>query len=653
MHQGRLRRVARRTRRALSVVAVLVLITAGAIQASAAAAPASALGVGQNLSAGQNLVSSNGRFVLVMQGDGNLVEYDAGSGSALWNTGTNGSNGRTLVMQGDGNLVIYRPDGSPVWASGTAGKPASTLTLQDDGNLVLYTSAGTPVWNVGLVLQDTLLRGMVLRGGTSLIANNQQYLAAMQTDGNFVVYGPTGVSFATNTAGNPGAWLYDQADGNLVVYSATNRPLWASSTFGAGGRLAMQGDGNLVLYDATGTPEWAPRSQTPNGYMFGDNASWAVSGRGNGHGHGLSQWGAYGAAAAGLNWSQIVAFYYPGTTQTSGLGATPIRVKLDMAGTGGVLAVAAATGLAVVDTADNASWPAPAGYSQYRVIWDASVGHERLQGLANGAWTNLDLPGRGVFSGLAEFSNPNAQVVHVYFADGSAKDFRGVVEAVASAGSVYPVNILPLDWYVQGVIPREMPSSWAPDAVAAQAVAARTYALYEVQHSGAQPYDICSTTNCQVYGGLAAYDGGGNQIAGLGEAAASNAAVAATAGVALYYGGSAAFTQFSAADGGYTSYGGQPYLPAQADPYDGYQNNASHAYSATISAAQIKAAWPQLAHLEWVMVTSRDGNGDFGGRVNTVVIYGVDGSGANVRLTVTGSQFASAMGLRNNWFGFV
>ncbi len=72
------------------------------------------------------------------------------------------------------------------------------------------------------------------------------------------------------------------------------------------------------------------------------------------------------------------------------------------------------------------------------------------------------------------------------------------------------INALPLDDYVKGVVPREMPTSWEAAAVRAQAVAARTYAAFDRAAHSTRSYHTCDTTSCQVYGGLAAEDSRGN-----------------------------------------------------------------------------------------------------------------------------------------------
>jgi serine protease len=99
---------------------------------------------GQELQVGQSLVSKDGRFRLVLQGDGNMVVYQGGT--PLWASSTVGRGSSYAPMQGDGNLVIYTAAGHPVWASGTNGNPGAVLVMQSDGNLVIYTSTGTALW---------------------------------------------------------------------------------------------------------------------------------------------------------------------------------------------------------------------------------------------------------------------------------------------------------------------------------------------------------------------------------------------------------------------------------------------------------------------------------------------------------------------------
>jgi len=105
-----------------------------------------ALGVNQNLTVNQSLLSCDGRFKLILGGDGNLVLYQGST--ALWSANTAGKGGTVVYMQGDGNFVLYNASGSPIWSSGTAGHAGATLTVQNDGNVVI-SSGGSTLWSTG------------------------------------------------------------------------------------------------------------------------------------------------------------------------------------------------------------------------------------------------------------------------------------------------------------------------------------------------------------------------------------------------------------------------------------------------------------------------------------------------------------------------
>ena len=98
----------------------------------------------QGLSLNSSIVSPNGQYRLIMQGDGNLVLYSPNR--AIWWTGTQNTGASLFVIQGDGNMVIYSPSRA-VWASYTQNRGAKTLFMQDDGNLVLYDASFRPIWN--------------------------------------------------------------------------------------------------------------------------------------------------------------------------------------------------------------------------------------------------------------------------------------------------------------------------------------------------------------------------------------------------------------------------------------------------------------------------------------------------------------------------
>jgi SpoIID/LytB domain protein len=346
-----------------------------------------------------------------------------------------------------------------------------------------------------------------------------------------------------------------------------------------------------------------------------------LTGHGFGHGHGMSQYGAQGAAKQGLTHQQILAFYYPGTALGTTTGS--IRVRLSGA-TAKSLVVQHATGLKVRSAGSTTSYDATAaGATQWRLRTSGSS--TLVDYYAASAWHNAwrTLPG------AAELFGPSTLDLRL---SGAWKPYRGAARLTAEG---YTVDVLGVDDYVRGVVAREMPASWQPSALQTQAVAARTYGVYDRSAHPSRSYDTCDTTSCQVFGGYA------------GEDSRSNAAVAATAGEILTYGGQPAFTQFGSSDGGWTSAGSQPYLKAKADPYDGFSGNPVHTWTKSVTRAAIQKAWPSLGTLKGTVVTQRDGNGDWYGRVEKLVL---DGSKNDV--TVTGDAFRSKLGLRSSWFSF-
>ena len=233
-------------------------------------APTSGCGTiepGQGLVAGQSYASCDGRFSLAMQGDGNLVLYHNGGG-ALWSSGTSGSDGDVAVMQGDGNFVLYGKHSNPLWSSGSNGHGGASLALQNDGNAVVYAPGGKAVWASNTVVPGappapagcTVIHpGQGLTAGESFSSCNGQYLLAMQTDGNLVLYhNGKGAIWSTGTNGKGGFNAIMQGDGNFVVYDVKNSAIWNSKTNGHGGAfLAAQDDGNLVVYTAASKAIWA------------------------------------------------------------------------------------------------------------------------------------------------------------------------------------------------------------------------------------------------------------------------------------------------------------------------------------------------------------------------------------------------------------
>jgi len=206
---------------------------------------------GQTLSMNQSNWSCDGRYLLITQTDGNVVLY--GPTGAVWATYIGGP-GNRLVMQGDGNLVVYTPSNVPVWSSGTAGNPGARLAIQNDGNLVIYSRNNHALWSIRSC--GGMSVGQTLSMNQSIWSCNGSYLLITQTDGNVVLYGPTGAVWATYIGG-AGNRLVMQGDGNLVVYTPSNVPVWSSGTSGHyGAKLAVTNDGKLELYTPSGHVLW-------------------------------------------------------------------------------------------------------------------------------------------------------------------------------------------------------------------------------------------------------------------------------------------------------------------------------------------------------------------------------------------------------------
>ena len=89
--------------------------------------------------------------------------------------------------------------------------------------------------------------------------------------------------------------------------------------------------------------------------------------------------------------------------------------------------------------------------------------------------------------------------------DGKKKSYRDQLDIVLTQkGDLLVINTLDLESYVKGVLYHEVPHRWPMNAIMAQAVATRTYALYRIGERGDQPYDVTSGIYSQVYGGRSA-----------------------------------------------------------------------------------------------------------------------------------------------------
>jgi len=222
----------------------------------------------------------------------------------------------------------------------------------------------------------------------------------------------------------------------------------------------------------------------------------------------MSQWGAEGYARHGFGYRQILAHYYPGTTLAV-VNPRPARVLLEEARDS--VRVGSGAPFVVVD-ARGRTLHLPA----------RSVVVTRTFVLRH---LHLRQPLR---------FEPGAQPLQV-----ELNGYRGDVVVKAKPDGLMAVNVLPLDRYLRGVVPLEMPASWPAEALKAQAIAARSYALRRV-HPATGTYDLYDDTRSQVYRGQRA------------ENPATDAAIAATRGAVLLSGSTIVNALFHSAGGGWT-----------------------------------------------------------------------------------------------------
>jgi hypothetical protein len=215
------------------------------------------LGRNEKLRVSEELKSTNGKYILVLQADGNLVAYES-QGKALWSSDTMGSGATECVMQEDGNLLLNNAFGRVVWASHTAGYKNAKLMIQNDGNLVIYNERGLPVWAKGM-LKDNLSSDEKLLANEFIRSRNGKYTLRMQGDGNLVVQDNQGnVFWSSDTGGSGAAECVLQGDGNLLLKDRNGRLVWATNTDGhSNATLLIQDDGNVVLYKERGLPFWS------------------------------------------------------------------------------------------------------------------------------------------------------------------------------------------------------------------------------------------------------------------------------------------------------------------------------------------------------------------------------------------------------------
>ena len=395
--------------------------------------------------------------------------------------------------------------------------------------------------------------------------------------------------------------------------------------------------------------------------------SFTVDGHGWGHGIGMSQWGALGYAV-NYGWSstQILDHYYGGTVASTA-PAQDITIRLT-ALDGAQTAVVHDKGALVID-----------GYSPYfgqpgswrsLVARETTEGHYRVWGRTDAnvcpaAGLDLDNAANGwsvvisdqltavTFRPQADTgasADPSDLAGLCEPSSGKVRYYRGSIRAInSSAGANRTVSQVPLEQYLRSVVGGEVSYGWASlgngngaQALQAQAVAARSFALAENRETYAKTCDNV----CQTYRG-AAYRVGVSGAFVAQEFGPTDAAVMATSGVVRRYGsqsGAIVYAMYSSSSGGFTASNTLGFTPV-VDDGDAVAGNTAHNWTATVDAATVQAAWPSIGMLTGIVINSREGNGDWGGRVLTLTVSGTAGS-----VNLSGSVFRLAVGLKSAYF---
>ncbi len=346
-------------------------------------------------------------------------------------------------------------------------------------------------------------------------------------------------------------------------------------------------------------------------------SSVVVRGAGFGHGIGMSQYGAYGFAQKGFSYQRILSHYYAGTSMDTA-SSRPVRVLLQ-ASDPYVRVRGASRGPGGVNLNPTVTYVAkPASGGRVRLTGRGKRVGTFASPLRLEASKPMRLLGRAI-NGL------------------SSGTYRGAFELRGGAGGgVTAVNSVPSDDYIKGVIAAEMPSSWHIQALRAQAVAARTYALSTSKTSGGV-FDQYPDTRSQVYRGVKA------------ETRASNRAVQDTSRQILTYRGKPAVTYFFSTSGGKTenvenSFVGstpRPWLKSQADPYDDI--SPKHRWRFRFSPSKLGAKLGAPGRYRKIRVIKRGQSP----RIVRARVYGSRGT-----RVLTGPQIRARLGLYDTWAYF-
>jgi len=222
--------------------------------------------------------------------------------------------------------------------------------------------------------------------------------------------------------------------------------------------------------------------------------------------------------------------------------------------------------------------------------------------------------------------------------------YRGSIEFRPSGGRVTAINVLPLEQYLYGVVPMEMSPSFHIEALRAQAVAARTFAVYNRDFGSRHSawLDVCDSTCCQVYHGFGR------------ENAVITQAIRDTSGLLMFIDGRPAFTPYFSSSGGATDnsenvwFAALPHLRGVLDPYE--QNpriwTRDFTWAQLTAAVRAEAPSANIGNVTGVSITR-----EHLGRVQELTFFGTNGQWtANREVTRTIFRHAGGSLLSRNFY---
>jgi SpoIID/LytB domain protein len=548
------------------------------------------------------------------------------SGNIPWNAaGANPVNLSYHILDGAGRAVVWDGARTPLGGDVLPGQSKDlSLTFSVPGSSGSYTlvvdlvregigwfeGTGSPPARVPLSVTSGLTAGYA---GTTTPAQvtigatlNLQTTVVNYGPRAWPASGPNMVSLSyhiTKSSGETVVW--DGARGRLpndvAPFTQVTVPITVTVPQGIGDYviswdLVLEG---VAWFSSTGVQMKREPFTVVSGVVF--------YGSGFGHGLGMSQYGANGWATGAtgltLNAEQIIQKYYPGTTFQFVDASRPfVRVLLSQP-----------SSVTRYRCGDNRFFGGAIGEVMsdggFRVLDEASGNAEIGRAGAKQSWQFAAKPG-----GVEVWDNSGASPRLVRIVPSAAVIplnpgqplgfmqkgiYRGNLRFTSLGGTLRVVNVVTWDDYIRGVIPLEMPTTWHPEALKAQAYAARSYGYNS--YNGSADYDVSDDQADQCYGGSRV------------EVASTNAAVTATASKLITYNNAAIRAYFASSNGGYTlPYGcfgnrvassgsswvctpdpNQPYLGAVPDPADRLVTSPANpraSWTVTLTGQQIRDA---------------------------------------------------------------